>query len=82
MSIYAHTMTFGVYTEIGKAVNQYTFICNGDKLSFIINGVEPKGSPYTDRKYALREGFAGFAISSLQDTPVKIEVDAFSIQEP
>lgn len=66
----------------GKAVNQYTFICKGDKLSFAINGVEPKGSPYTDRKYALREGFAGFSISSLQFTPVKIEVDAFRIQEP
>ncbi len=66
----------------GKAVNQYTFICNGDKLSFAINGVEPKGSPYTERKYALREGSVGFSISSLRATPVKIEVDAFRIQEP
>lgn len=66
----------------GKAVNQYTFICDGDKLSFAINGIEPKGSPYVERKYALREGYAGFSISSLRATPVKIEVDAFRIQEP
>ena len=77
-------MTNGGSTAIkqGKAVNQYTFVCNDDKLSFAINGVEPKGSPYTDRKYALRDGFAGFSISSLRATPVKIEVDAFRIQEP
>ncbi len=66
----------------GKAVNQYTFICNQDQLSFAINGIEPKGSPYVERKYALREGYAGFSISSLRATPVKIEVDAFRIQEP
>lgn len=66
----------------GKAVNQYTFVCSGEKLSFAINGVEPKGSPYTERKYALRDGSVGFSISSLRATPVKIEVDAFRIQEP
>lgn len=66
----------------GKAVNQYTFQCNGDKLSFAINGVAPKASPYTDRKYVLRNGFVGFSISSLRATPVKIEVNAFSISEP
>ncbi len=66
----------------GKAVNEYTFICADDKLSFAINGIELKGSPYTERKYALREGSVGFSISSLRATPVKIEVDAFRIQEP
>lgn len=66
----------------GKAVNQYTFVCNEDKLAFAINGTEPKGSPYTERKYALRDGSVGFSISSLRATPVKIEVDAFRIQEP
>ncbi len=66
----------------GKSVNQYTFACNDEKLSFAINGIEPKGSPYTERKYALREGSVGFAISSLRAIPVKVEVDAFRIQEP
>jgi len=66
----------------GKAVNQYTFACDGEQLSFAINGVEPKSSPYTERKYALRDGYVGFSISSLRAVPVKIEVDAFRVQEP
>jgi hypothetical protein len=66
----------------GKAVNQYTFSCDGEKLSFFINGVEPKGSPYMERKYALRRGSVGFAISSLNVTPVNMEVDWFEVSQP
>ncbi len=66
----------------GKAVNEYTLICDGEELSFFINGVEPKGSPYIERKFALRRGNVGFSVSSLRATPVKMEVDWFSISEP
>ena len=66
----------------GKAVNEYAMICKGDEISFFINGVEPKGSPYTDREYGLREGSVGFSISSLRAVPVNIEVDSFKISEP
>ena len=66
----------------GKAVNEYSMICEGDQISFFINGVEPKGSPYTDREYGLRKGGVGFAISSLNAIPVNIEVDSFKISEP
>lgn len=66
----------------GKSVNQYTFICDDEKLAFFINGVEPKGSPFMERKYALRRGNVGFAISSLESTPVKMEVDWFQISQP
>ncbi|MDX9993368.1 MAG: S1C family serine protease [Anaerolineales bacterium] len=66
----------------GKSVNEYTFICKDEKLSFYINGVEPKGSPYMERKYALRRGNVGFAISSLRAIPVKMEVDWFQVSEP
>ena len=70
------------FVKQGKEVNQYTFICDGNKLSFFINGVEPKGSPYIDRKYALRRGNVGFSVSSLRATPVKVEIDWFQISEP
>jgi hypothetical protein len=66
----------------GKEVNEYTFICDDNKLSFFINGVEPKGSPHTDRKYVLRRGTVGFAVSSLRATPVKIEIDWFQVSPP
>lgn len=68
--------------RMGKAVNEYSMICEGDQISFYINGVEPKGSPHTDRKYVLRRGLAGFAVSSLEETPVKIEVDYFQLSQP
>ncbi len=68
--------------KMGKDTNQYTFICKGNVLSFFINGVEPKGSPVVERRFALRQGFVGFAISSLNVTPVKIEVDWLQISQP
>lgn len=70
------------FVKQGKEVNQYTFICDGNKLSFYINGVEPKGSPWVDRKYVLRRGNVGFSVSSLKVTPVNIEVDWFKVSQP
>lgn len=70
------------YVKIGKEVNEYTLICEGNKISFFINGVEPTGSPHIDRKYALRRGNVGFAVSSLQAIPVKVEVDWFAVSPP
>ncbi|MBL8088691.1 MAG: hypothetical protein KF758_00825 [Anaerolineales bacterium] len=66
----------------GKDVNEYSMTCEGDKISFFINGKEQKGSPYTDRNYGFRKGSVGFSISSLNATPVKIEVDYLEISEP
>lgn len=66
----------------GKAVNEYTMICEDDEISFFINGEEQKGSPYIDREYGLGKGNVGFSISSLRAVPVKIEVDKFQISEP
>ena len=70
------------YIKTGKEVNEYTLICEGNTLSFFINGVEPTGSPHVDRKYALRWGEVGFSVSSLRATPVKVEVDWFAITLP
>ncbi len=68
--------------KMGKAINQYTMICKGESISFFINGVQPKGSPIIERKYALRQGTVGFAISSLRAIPVRIEVDWLRIAQP
>lgn len=70
------------YIKMGKEINQYTLICEGNKVSFYINGVQPTGSPHIDRRYSLRGGFVGFSVSSLQATPVKVEVDWFAITPP
>jgi hypothetical protein len=66
----------------GKAVNEYSMSCEGDEISFFINGVEPKGSPYVETQYGLRQGGVGFSVSSLRAIPVEIEVDNFVISEP
>jgi hypothetical protein len=66
----------------GKAVNEYSLVCNENEISFFINGVEPKGSPYRESEYSLREGGVGFSISSLRAIPVQIEVDYVRISEP
>ncbi|MBI3151494.1 MAG: hypothetical protein HYZ21_05145 [Chloroflexi bacterium] len=70
------------FIKQGKDVNEYGMICDNNEISFFVNGEEPKGSPYTDRKYALRDGNVGFSISSLRAIPVLIEVDWFKISEP
>jgi hypothetical protein len=66
----------------GKAVNEYSLVCNDDEISFFINGEEPKGSPYRESEYSLREGGVGFSISALRAVPVQIEVDYVKISEP
>lgn len=66
----------------GKAVNEYSLVCNEDEISFFINGEEPKGSPYKENEYSFREGGVGFSISALRAIPVQIEVDYVKISEP
>lgn len=66
----------------GKAVNEYTLICEDNEISFFINGEELRGSPYVENEYSLREGGVGFSISALRAIPVVIEVDYLKISEP
>ncbi len=70
------------YVRTGREVNEYTLFCEGNKLSFFINDVEPTGSPHVDRKYALRWGEVGFSVSSLEATPVTVEIDWFAVTPP
>ncbi|MBV6449486.1 MAG: hypothetical protein MHPDNHAH_00196 [Anaerolineales bacterium] len=87
--LYAVTDKFNLITnggtnslKQGKEVNEYTMICEGRKISMFVNGVELKLSPVTENKYGLRDGNVGFNISSLDVTPVIVEVDWFKISEP
>jgi hypothetical protein len=66
----------------GKEVNEYTLICQDRKISMFVNGQELKLSPVIDNKYGLREGTVGFNVSSLNVTPVIVEIDWFKISEP
>jgi hypothetical protein len=70
------------FLKQGKEVNEYSMICSDSRISMFINGQELKLSPVTDNKYGLREGTVGFNISSINVTPVIVEVDWFKISEP
>jgi hypothetical protein len=47
-----------------------------------INGQEIKLSPVTENRYGLRDGTVGFNISSIDVTPVIVEVDWFKVSQP
>ena len=79
-----HTITNGGTRLLkqGKAENEYGMVCKDKQISMFVNGQEIKQSPVTDNKYGLREGTVGFNISSLQVTPVIVEVEWFKVSEP
>ena len=64
----------------GKDVNEYGMICEGKEITMIVNGKELK--TFEERKYDFRSGQVGFNISSLNVTPIILEVDWFQISEP
>lgn len=71
-----------LFLKQGKEVNEYRMVCKGKSISMYINDKEIKGSPVTDNKYGLRDGTVAFNISSLNVTPVIVEVDWFKVSEP
>lgn len=64
----------------GKEVNEYGMVCNGNEIILIINGKDLK--KVTENNYSFRDGLVGFNISSLNVTPIILEVDWFKISEP
>jgi len=70
------------FLKQGKAENTYGMVCKDKTISMFINDKEIKLSPVTDNTYGLRDGSVGFNISSLQVTPVIVEVESFKISEP
>ncbi len=66
--------------HIGKAVNEYTVICQGEKLILYINGVEAKR--YIDRQYVVKEGMIGISVSSFNVYPIEVEFLSLEISQP
>ena len=64
----------------GKAINEYTAICNGTTLSLYINGV--KTISFEEKRYALREGLVGIGVSSFKVLPIIVEFDWVTISQP
>jgi len=70
------------FLKQGKEVNEYSLVCQDKKIAMFINGREIKQSPVIDNQYGLRDGTVGFNVSSLNVTPVIVEIDWFQISEP
>jgi S1-C subfamily serine protease len=70
----------GGSTEIkmGKDVNEYTAICDGDQLTLGINGVEVR----TVEDNNLKSGRVGFSVSSFNVTPITVAFDHFVASVP
>ncbi len=64
----------------GKAINEYTAVCDGTTLSLYINGV--KTTSFEEKIYALREGLVGIGVSSYDVLPIIVEFDWVSISKP
>lgn len=64
--------------KTGKGTNELTAICNGDKLTLGINGVEVR----TVRDQNLKSGQVGFSLSSFSVTPIIGEFDYFVASVP
>jgi hypothetical protein len=64
----------------GKEVNEYGMICEDNEISLFVNGTELK--KITEKNYSFNDGFVGFNISSLNVTPIIVDVDWFKVSEP
>lgn len=64
----------------GKEVNEYGMLCEDDEITMFVNGKELKTRVEDD--YSFRDGLVGFNISSLNVTPIILEVDWFKVSEP
>jgi hypothetical protein len=68
--------------NMGKAVNQYTFVCQGDELTLGINGVKVITIPTKKGTTLLREGAAGIFVASENVFPLRVEFDWFTASVP
>jgi hypothetical protein len=66
--------------NMGKAVNEYTMICEEENLILYVNGQETKR--YAERKFALREGMIGISVSSFDVFPIEVDVLSLTISPP
>jgi S1-C subfamily serine protease len=64
--------------KMGRDVNEYTAVCQGDKLTLGINGVEVR--TVSDKN--LKSGYAGLSVSSFNVTPIDVEFDYYVLSVP
>lgn len=64
--------------NMGKDINEYSAVCDGDQLTLIINGEEIR----TVRDNHLESGKVGLSVSSFDFYPVIIEFDHFTASVP
>jgi hypothetical protein len=64
----------------GKEVNEYGMKCEGNEITLIVNDKELK--KVTEKNFSFGSGYVGFNISSLNVTPIILEVDWFKVSEP
>jgi len=76
------TLASGGSTNVrmGRDVNTYTAICQGNQLSLYVNGVFER--EHVDTKYNLREGLVGVSVASFEVLPILVELEYFSISVP
>jgi len=88
--IYAYSEMEGDWIELarggsnnvrmGRDVNTYTAICQGNRLALYINGILER--EHVDNRFNFREGLVGFSVSSFDVLPILVEIDFFSISVP
>ncbi len=66
----------------GNDTNELTMICDDEKITLMVNGVELIGSPVREIVYKLKEGSVGLNVSSLSVTPVIVDIEWFKISKP
>jgi hypothetical protein len=66
----------------GNDTNEFTMICDGEKIAMMVNGMELIGSPARELVYKLKEGSVGMNVSSLNVIPVIVDVDWLKISQP
>ena len=64
--------------RVGKDTNDYTIICEGDRLTLGVNGVEVR----TVENSYLSEGQVGISVASFDSWPVLVEIDYITISQP
>lgn len=75
-------LTNGGSTKIkqGKDTNVYAISCQGDVLRLYINGNET--AKWTDRQFKLPDGKVGINVSSVNVTPIIVDIEYFKIEQP
>lgn len=68
--------------QLGKKTNEYIAECIGDTLSLYVNGEYIKSFAVPGDYQWMTEGLVGFAVSSFDVTPVRLNVNWFGIEGP